>query len=98
MSAAAASRDITVFHAYQALHAHNYNLSAALASLVPTTGPVLCRDEMEDWSSAEAGLFEEAMQKYGKESRIQTISNQLKKPILKLRFPKEGGIISNLNV
>jgi len=67
MSAAAASRDITVFHAYQALHAHNYNLSAALASLVPTTGPVLCRDEMEDWSSAEAGLFEEAMQKYGKD-------------------------------
>jgi len=67
MSAAAASRDITVFHAYQALHAHNYDLSAALATLVPTTGPVLCRDEMEDWSSAEANLFEEAIQKYGKD-------------------------------
>jgi len=67
MSAAAASRDITVFHAYQALHAHNYNLSAALSSLVPTTGPVLCRDEMEDWSSAEANLFEEAIEKYGKD-------------------------------
>lgn len=67
MSAAAASRDITVFHAYQALHAHDYDISAALASLVPPTGPVLCRDEMEDWSSAEASLFEEAIQKYGKD-------------------------------
>merc|ERR1711936_956431 len=67
MSAAAASRDITVFHAYQALHAHKYNIDAALTSLVPTTGPVLCRDEMEDWSSAEANLFEEAIEKYGKD-------------------------------
>jgi len=67
MSAAAASRDITVFHAYQALHAHDYNISLALASLVPATGPVLCRDEMEDWSSAEANLFEEAIEKYGKD-------------------------------
>ena len=67
MSAAAASRDITVFHAYQALHAHDYNISTALASLVPATGPVLCRDEMEDWSSAEANLFEEAIEKYGKD-------------------------------
>merc|ERR1719228_3243885 len=67
MSAAAASRDITVLHAYQALHNHNYNIDAALSSLVPTTGPVLCRDEMEDWSSAEANLFEEAIEKYGKD-------------------------------
>merc|ERR1719318_2036872 len=67
MSAAAASRDITVFHSYQALHAHKYNIDAALTSLVPTTGPVLCRDEMEDWSSAEANLFEEAIEKYGKD-------------------------------
>ena len=67
MSAAAASRDITVFHAYQALHAHNYNIDEALTSLVPTTGPVLCRDELEDWSSAEANLFEEAVEKYGKD-------------------------------
>merc|ERR1712088_317633 len=67
MSAAAASRDITVLHAYQALHGHQYDISQALASLVPTTGPVLCRDEMEDWSSAEANLFEEAIEKYGKD-------------------------------
>jgi len=67
MSAAAASRDITVLHAYQALHTHQYDIGAALASLVPATGPVLCRDEMEDWSSAEANLFEEAIEKYGKD-------------------------------
>jgi len=67
MSAAAASRDITVLHAYQALHNHNYNIDAALSSLVPTSGPVLCRDELEDWSSAEANLFEEAIEKYGKD-------------------------------
>ena len=28
---------------------------------------MLCRDEMEDWSSAEANLFEEAIEKYGKD-------------------------------
>ena len=67
MSAAAASRDITVLHAYQALHKHNYNIDQALSSLVPTSGPVLCRDELEDWSSAEANLFEEAIEKYGKD-------------------------------
>merc|ERR1740131_403749 len=66
MSAAAASRDITVFHAYQALNNHKYNMSSALSSLVPGTGPVLCRDEMEDWSSAEAALFEEAIEKCSK--------------------------------
>ena len=35
--------------------------------LVPTTGPMLCRDEMEDWSASEANLFEEAIEKYGKD-------------------------------
>ncbi|CAB1335511.1 unnamed protein product, partial [Coregonus sp. 'balchen'] len=43
MSAAAASRDITL------------------------GGPVLCRDEMEEWSASEANLFEEALEKYGKD-------------------------------
>jgi len=67
MSAAAASRDVTVFHAYKALHKHDYDIPTALASLVPSTGPVLCRDEMEDWSSSESNLFEEAIEKYGKD-------------------------------
>lgn len=67
MSAAAASRDITLFHAMDTLHLHGYDLSNALASLVPSTGPVLCRDEMEEWSASEANLFEEALDKYGKD-------------------------------
>ncbi len=49
------------------LHKHDYNLSSAISSLVPLTGPVLCRDEMEEWSASEANLFEEALEKYGKD-------------------------------
>ncbi|XP_011352296.1 metastasis-associated protein MTA3 isoform X2 [Ooceraea biroi] len=67
MSAAAASRDITLFHAMDTLHQHTYDLAKAVASLVPSTGPVLCRDEMEEWSASEANLFEEALEKYGKD-------------------------------
>ncbi|CAH1116636.1 unnamed protein product [Phaedon cochleariae] len=67
MSAAAASRDVTLFHAMDTLHRHGYDLSAALCSLVPSSGPVLCRDEMEEWSASEANLFEEALDKYGKD-------------------------------
>ncbi|XKL66527.1 hypothetical protein PGB90_009947 [Kerria lacca] len=67
MSAAAASRDITLFHAMDTLHKHDYNLASAISSLVPSTGPVLCRDEMEEWSASEANLFEEALEKYGKD-------------------------------
>lgn len=67
MSAAAASRDITLFHAMDTLHQHTYDLSGALGSLVPLGGPVLCRDEMEEWSASEANLFEEALDKYGKD-------------------------------
>ncbi|XP_050530218.1 metastasis-associated protein MTA1 [Daktulosphaira vitifoliae] len=67
MSAAAASRDITLFHAMDTLHRHGYDLGAATCSLVPSTGPVLCRDEMEEWSASEANLFEEALEKYGKD-------------------------------
>ncbi|XP_066148472.1 metastasis-associated protein MTA3 isoform X1 [Euwallacea fornicatus] len=67
MSAAAASRDITLFHAMDTLHRHEYDLASAMCSLVPSSGPVLCRDEMEEWSASEANLFEEALDKYGKD-------------------------------
>ncbi|KAH8402715.1 hypothetical protein KR215_008055, partial [Drosophila sulfurigaster] len=67
MSAAAASRDITLFHAMDILHKHEYSIEEAMSSLVPSTGPVLCRDEIEDWSASEANLFEEALDKYGKD-------------------------------
>lgn len=67
MSAAAASRDVTLFHAMDTLHKHHYKISDALCSLIPASGPVLCRDEMEEWSASEANLFEEALEKYGKD-------------------------------
>ncbi|KAI4804843.1 hypothetical protein KUCAC02_026455, partial [Chaenocephalus aceratus] len=67
MSAAAASRDITLFHAMDTLHATGYDMTRAISALVPQGGPVLCRDEMEEWSASEANLFEEALEKYGKD-------------------------------
>uniref|UniRef100_A0A3P8WBA0 Metastasis associated 1 family, member 2 n=1 Tax=Cynoglossus semilaevis TaxID=244447 RepID=A0A3P8WBA0_CYNSE len=67
MSAAAASRDITLFHAMDTLQKNDYDLAKAMSNLVPQGGPVLCRDEMEEWSASEAMLFEEALEKYGKD-------------------------------
>lgn len=55
------------FHAMDTLHKHNYSIEAAMCSFVPSSGPVLCRDEMEEWSASEANLFEEALDKYGKD-------------------------------
>lgn len=49
------------------LHAAGYDMTRAIAALVPQGGPVLCRDEMEEWSASEANLFEEALEKYGKD-------------------------------
>lgn len=49
------------------LHRHNYDVAQAMSSLIPCSGPVLCRDEMEEWSASEANLFEEALEKYGKD-------------------------------
>jgi metastasis-associated protein MTA len=44
-----------------ALHQSNYDLGKAMCALAPPTGPILCRDQMEEWSASEANLFEEAM-------------------------------------
>ncbi len=49
------------------LHKNGYDMTRAIAALVPQGGPVLCRDEMEEWSASEANLFEEALEKYGKD-------------------------------
>lgn len=49
------------------LHTTGYDMTRAIAALVPQGGPVLCRDEMEEWSASEANLFEEALEKYGKD-------------------------------
>lgn len=55
------------FHAMDTLHKSEYSIESSLSSLVPASGPVLCRDEMEEWSASEANLFEEALDKYGKD-------------------------------
>lgn len=49
------------------LHDNNYDIGKAVLSLITPNGPVLCRDELEEWSAAEANLFEDALEKYGKE-------------------------------
>jgi len=56
-------------HAVDALHQRDYNVVDAIKNLVSGGGPVLCRDEMEEWSASEANLFEEALDKYGKSFR-----------------------------
>ncbi|XP_072032215.1 metastasis-associated protein MTA3-like isoform X2 [Amphiura filiformis] len=67
MSAAAASRDITLFHAMDVLARFKYDIAKAVAAMVPPGGPVICRDQLEEWSASEANLFEEALEKYGKD-------------------------------
>lgn len=49
------------------LYKNGYDMTRAISALVPQGGPVLCRDEMEEWSASEANLFEEALEKYGKD-------------------------------
>ena len=64
------------------LHKSGYSIESSLSSLVPASGPVLCRDEMEEWSASEANLFEEALDKYGKDFadiRQDFVSNGLTK-------------------
>jgi len=66
MSAAAASRDITLFNAMGLLHNNKYDFAKSALSLVANGSPRLCTDQMEEWTTAEAALFEEAMEKHGK--------------------------------
>uniref|UniRef100_A0A0N5CD90 Metastasis-associated protein MTA3 n=1 Tax=Strongyloides papillosus TaxID=174720 RepID=A0A0N5CD90_STREA len=88
MTAASASRDVTLLHAMALLHYGDYDIGKAVKYLVPppdrdaypiaadkvtscntTTlgGPVLCRDQFEEWSPYETNLFEEGMEKLGKD-------------------------------
>ncbi|CAD5231409.1 unnamed protein product [Bursaphelenchus xylophilus] len=88
MTAAAASRDVTLFHAMAILHQAKYDIGQAVRYLVPPPskqhyplladeatghntvslgGPILCRDQLEEWSASEATLFEEAIEKCGKD-------------------------------
>ncbi|KAL5463382.1 hypothetical protein EMCRGX_G032275 [Ephydatia muelleri] len=61
LGAAAASRDITLFHAMDTLHQSNYDINLATSRLVPR-GPVLCADELEAWTQEEAKRFEDGLQ------------------------------------
>lgn len=67
LTAASASRDVTLLYAMHLLHQNGYDLGKAVCALVPSTGPILCRDEIEEWTAGEATLFEEAIEKYGRE-------------------------------
>ena len=49
------------------LSRHKYDIAKAVAAMVPPGGPVICRDQLEEWSASEANLFEEALEKYGKD-------------------------------
>ncbi|KRZ73782.1 Metastasis-associated protein MTA3 [Trichinella papuae] len=62
MSAAAASRDVTTMQALSILHKANYDIGKAVVG-----GPLISRDQLEEWSASEANLFEEALEKYGKD-------------------------------
>lgn len=67
LSAACASRDITAFHAMNVLHDYNYDIGKALMSLITENGPIINKDQIEDWSVNEANLFEDALEKLGKD-------------------------------
>lgn len=82
------------FHAMDTLHKHNYSIEDAMCSLVPSSGPVLCRDEMEEWSASEANLFEDALEKYGKD--FNDIRNDFVSSTYQGRVPIHG-VCSLLN-
>jgi metastasis-associated protein MTA len=72
------------FHAMNILHENNYDIGKAALSLITNDGPVLCKDEIEDWSASEAGLFEDALEKYGKD--FNEIRKDFVSFILKILF------------
>ena len=41
------------FHAMNAIHKNGYDVAKAIACFIPEEGPILCRDEMEEWSSGK---------------------------------------------
>ena len=52
-----------------------YDLGEAVRNLVTEKGPVLVRDQLEAWSPSEAQLFEDGIDRYGKEFGL--IRNEL---------------------
>jgi len=66
-AAACASRDVAVGYGHNLLNKCKYNFGSACMELVPENGPLLIQDQSEEWSASEASLFEEALEKYGKD-------------------------------
>lgn len=68
MSAASASRDSTFFHALNTLHELDFDINSSLKAVLPSMGEaVIVRDELESWTTHEAELFSEGMEKIGKD-------------------------------
>ncbi|KHJ82831.1 Myb-like DNA-binding domain protein, partial [Oesophagostomum dentatum] len=65
MTAAAASRDVTLLHAMALLHQAGYDIGQV--SFVILHFQEAEMDQIEEWSAAEANLFEDALEKYGKD-------------------------------
>ncbi|KAI6645652.1 Metastasis-associated protein MTA3-like [Oopsacas minuta] len=61
LGAATASRDITLFHALDTLHAANYDLAAGISGFVINGRPIVCCDELEAWTAEEANLFQQGL-------------------------------------
>lgn len=70
-----ASRDCTTQWAMDCMHEAGYDLGDAVRNLVTEKGPVLVRDQLECWSPSEAQLFEDGIDRYGKEFGL--IRNEL---------------------
>lgn len=69
LSAINACRDTTKLNAFRYLHESGYNLTETLLNLYPAhgVGPLLCKDQFEDWSPLETSIFEEALENYSKD-------------------------------
>ena len=67
VSARMASRDSTLQWAMDCMHNSGYDLGQACRLLISKQGPILVRDQLESWSPSEAQLFEDGVDRYGKE-------------------------------
>lgn len=70
VSAGMAARDCTMQWAMDAMHDAGYDLGEATRNLVTNKGPILVRDQLEAWSPSEAQLFEDGIDRYGKEFQL----------------------------
>jgi len=75
VAASMAARDCTTQWAMDSMHESGYDLGEAVRKLVTKEGPVLVRDQLESWSPSEAQLFEDGIDRYGKEFGL--IRNEL---------------------